>query len=60
LLDYLLNGSLIFLVFHLLLKLSTLTVKNHLHNIYRKLSVNNRVQALTRCHELQLLATSAA
>ena len=43
-----------------ILKLSTLTVKNHLHNVYRKLNVNNRVQALTRCHELQLLATSAA
>jgi len=39
-----------------ILELSSLTVKNHLQKIYRKLQVNNRVQALSRCQELKLLA----
>lgn len=39
-----------------ILDLSALTVKNHLQKIYRKLQVNNRVQALSRCQELKLLA----
>ncbi|MBC7727081.1 MAG: helix-turn-helix transcriptional regulator [Microbacteriaceae bacterium] len=39
-----------------ILELSALTVKNHLQKIYRKLQVNNRVQALSRCQELKLLA----
>lgn len=38
-----------------ILELSTLTVKNHLQKIYRKLNVHNRVHAISRCHALQLL-----
>jgi len=38
----------------LILGLSSLTVKNHLQKIYRKLDVHNRVQALSRCNELKL------
>lgn len=38
-----------------ILELSTLTVKNHMQKIYRKLGVHNRVQAAARCHALQLL-----
>lgn len=38
-----------------ILELSTLTVKNHLQKIYRKLDVHNRVHAISRCHALQLL-----
>lgn len=37
------------------LGLSTLTVKNHLQRIYRKLQVRNRVQAVARCSDLKLL-----
>jgi len=36
------------------LGLSTLTVKNHLQRIYRKLQVRNRVQAVARCKDLKL------
>jgi transcriptional regulator EpsA len=42
-----------------ILGLSGLTVKNHLQNIYRKLDVHNRVQALARCHELKLAVPQA-
>lgn len=38
-----------------ILDLSTLTIKNHMQKIYRKLDVHNRVQAVSRCHALQLL-----
>ena len=38
-----------------ILELSTLTVKNHMQKIFRKLNVHNRVQAASRCRELQLL-----
>ncbi len=38
-----------------IIHLSHLTVKNHLQNIYRKLDVHNRVQAISRCYALQLL-----
>lgn len=38
-----------------ILDLSTLTVKNHMQKIYRKLDVHNRVQAVSRCHAMQLL-----
>lgn len=35
-----------------ILDLSALTVKNHLQNIYRKLNVHTRVQAVSRCWDL--------
>jgi transcriptional regulator EpsA len=38
-----------------ILDLSTLTVKNHLQNIYRKLNVHTRVQAVSRCWDLNAL-----
>lgn len=38
-----------------ILDLSTLTVKNHLQNIYRKLNVHTRVQAVARCWDLHAL-----
>jgi transcriptional regulator EpsA len=38
-----------------ILELSTLTVKNHMQKIYRKLNVHNRAQAAFRCHALELL-----
>jgi ATP/maltotriose-dependent transcriptional regulator MalT len=31
------------------------TVKTHIHNVYGKLSVTNRVQAVARAKELRLL-----
>ncbi|MBV8503823.1 MAG: helix-turn-helix transcriptional regulator [Paucibacter sp.] len=39
----------------MILGLSSLTIKNHLQKIYRKLSVSNRVQAMARAHELKIL-----
>jgi len=39
----------------MILSLSSLTIKNHLQRIYRKLNVHNRVQAIARCRELKLL-----
>jgi transcriptional regulator EpsA len=39
-----------------ILALSTLTIKNHMQRIYKKLDVHNRAQAVSRCHTLQLLA----
>ena len=36
-----------------ILNISTLTVKNHLQKIYRKLNVHSRVQAVSRCWDLQ-------
>ena len=36
-----------------ILNISTLTVKNHLQKIYRKLNVHTRVQAVSRCWDLQ-------
>lgn len=38
-----------------ILELSSLTVKNHMQKIYRKLNVHNRAQAVSRCHALRLL-----
>ena len=42
----------------MILSLSSLTIKNHLQRIYRKLNVHNRVQAITRCRELKLLMST--
>jgi len=42
-----------------ILDLSTLTVKNHMQKIYRKLDVHNRAQAVSRCHVLQLIDVPA-
>ena len=39
----------------LILDLSSLTIKNHLQKVFRKLSVNNRMQASLRCRQLRLL-----
>ena len=41
----------------MILKISPVTVKNHIHRIYKKLKVHNRVQAVLRCHSLRLLDT---
>jgi len=38
-----------------ILEISPVTVKNHIHKIYKKLKVHNRVQAVLRCHSLRLL-----
>lgn len=38
-----------------ILELSTLTIKNHLQKIFKKLNVHNRVQAAARCQDMQLL-----
>jgi transcriptional regulator EpsA len=43
-----------------ILDLSTLTVKNHLQNIYRKLNVHTRVQAVARCWDLHALGLPGA
>lgn len=43
-----------------ILELSSLTVKNHMQKIYRKLNVHNRAQAVSRCHTLQLLDSAGA
>jgi len=37
------------------LVLASSTVKVHTRNIYRKLDVNTRVQAVTRAHELGII-----
>lgn len=43
----------------LIMELSTLTVKNHMQRIFRKLKVNNRVQAVLRSNALQLMDAQA-
>jgi DNA-binding CsgD family transcriptional regulator len=37
------------------LNITAETVKFHIKNVYRKLNVNNRVQALQRARELKIL-----
>jgi len=38
----------------IILNLSLLTIKNHMQRIFRKLKVNNRVQAVLHCNAMQL------
>jgi len=42
----------------IILELSLLTIKNHMQRIFRKLNVNNRVQAVLHCTSLHLLPQS--
>lgn len=44
----------------MILELSTLTVKNHMRRIYKKLDVHNRAQAASRCHALKLFDAAGA